>query len=85
LYLVEASPALVNQVLQRCDGQRSLEDILADVPDAEMFPAIIEALVEGGARSYAPLTSRIGHVLRRAIFSRRLCAPHTRFCWVTLA
>jgi ribosomal protein S12 methylthiotransferase accessory factor len=53
MYHIEAEPALVNQILQRCDGTCSLEDILADVPNKEMVASIVEVLVEGGSLTYA--------------------------------
>ncbi len=56
MYHIEASPARVNEILQRCDGEHSIEDILTDVPDDAMFASIIEALVEGGCLTYAPPT-----------------------------
>lgn len=56
LYHVEVEPPIVEQLLQRCDGERSIDEIVAGFSNPEMLQEIIQALLEGGSLSLRPPT-----------------------------
>lgn len=53
MYQIEAPPATVASILQRCDGNHALDAIVADLPNAAEMHDILQVLAQSGCLSYA--------------------------------